>query len=142
MIGSLLQIDLFGLRQSHGRTFCKVTLLSHPPLTLGGRWLMWIPISKIRHNFWKLAQSRDSNPLSLDLQSASILFWFIGLLLFYLFSHIVCNVFLIFFIFLLIIITYCLILSNNTDVPHQNNNVVAAAAAAAAAAACIITTRS
>ena len=39
------------------------------PLTLGRRCLMWIPISKVRHNLWKLAERRDLNPGPIDLES-------------------------------------------------------------------------
>ena len=33
---------------------------------------MWIPISKIRHNLWKLAQCRDSNSGPLDLEYSAL----------------------------------------------------------------------
>ena len=74
----LLQIELSRLWQSHGQFLDIYSVRSQFPLssllTLGRRWLMWIPISKIRHNLWKLAQCRDLNPAGPhDLESFALL---------------------------------------------------------------------
>ena len=64
----LLHIELYRQRILRAT---RVTFPLSSPLMLGRRCLMWIPISKVRHYLWKLAEHRDLNPGPIDLESPS-----------------------------------------------------------------------
>ena len=64
----LVQVELFGLWQSQGHTFHKVTISSQLPINARSSAAHVEPYFKDSLQFWNLAQSCDSNADPFDLE--------------------------------------------------------------------------